>query len=762
MLREVEQVSKQGADPSIYNYTPNDDLLVQFSGSRLRELTNQIGEELEPSIWLGETKSVKCVSTTVTGIGVTYANSKMVLDSVESDYRTNKVFGLCRAYTAPSVSTTVYPVNWYTVSIYPDNSLIWDFGSSRVSANACRWTDKESVFSAPYAFYPMTKLFKGGAVAYFELVAYKAIPTTFNTYNDFIAWLNNSANRWEGTPESYEAVKETYPNVYDIALYFKCGAQGGQNRSVTACLFYPQNTKCVAQQLAMWDGSEFTQAYDSRDRYAGKNMSYGVIPQGARVINYYSMPYLFRGCYTAKYSSASSFSDIPYGAAWLYSMGLEGYRYWIDISTSDCNAKISFTSFPINELVDLITGLGFAATDSGSSTAANGNIDTNVHIWTPTYDNNGNIDGKTNVQEEKEEYTTDGENGGFIQPNFDPYADEEEEEEVYPDENPSEEQETDEVLLPDVTLNSYGVFNRSYVLNKTKVQDLSNYLWNTDSDLFDTIMNDLKLVGDNRMNSIINIMMFPFEIPRGEEMHIIRIGRHNTDVVAKYLDATNLVFDMGSCYCYAKFKNFLDYEPYTQSWLYVPFCGVFKVPSQQFMNKYIHVKLAVDILTGAGQAVIYAGGVPIFYKNCKIGMQIPVTGADSSYTIKNYIAGTQSALSAIAAAPNNTIGALQSSINAAVSFISAQNAPVESVGSSSPQCGILMPNKAYFICERPKTLIKNVPDYGRLVGYACYKSGLIGEFTGYSKFENVKLDFTNANDYEKAEIRRLLKEGVYL
>ena len=155
-------MSKAGANPDIYNYTPDDTLLVQFSASRLRELSTQIGEELEPSIWLGETKQYKCVSTTVTGIGTTYdsANSKMVLDSLENDVRTNTVFGLCRAYTAPAVSTTIYPANWYTASMYPINSLTWDCGTSRVSANACRWTDKEAAPYAPYAFYPMTKLFQ--------------------------------------------------------------------------------------------------------------------------------------------------------------------------------------------------------------------------------------------------------------------------------------------------------------------------------------------------------------------------------------------------------------------------------------------------------------------------------------------------------------------------------------------------------------------------------------------------------------------------
>ena len=759
-------MSHQGANPDIYNYTPNDDLLVQFSGSRLRELSTQIGEELEPSIWLGEMKNVNCVSTTVVGMGFSWDSefNHLTADSVEYDVRTNKLFGLCRDYATPAVATTVFPVNGASISIHPADSLKWHSGNKRVEGNSCRWTDKESAISAPYAFYPMTKLFKGGAVAYFLITAWKQMPLSFATYNDFLTWVNTSSNSWIGSPQDYENVKETYPNVFNIRMYFKCGAQGGQSRTVTCCMFYPQNTKCVSQQMAIWDGSEFSEYYNTLDpRYAGQKMSYGVVPQGARVTNYYSTPYLFKGLYNAKYSSTGDFATVPYGSAWAYCMGLENYRRWATFTTSDCDIKVSFCDFPLENLIDIATNLGFAATDASDTVAQNGNIDTNDNIWTPTYNDDGFIDGKSNEQEDKEEYTTDGENGGFIQPNFDPYAEEEEEEEDYPDEDPSEDQKTPLIELPTATLNSYGVFNRTYVMTKLQCQHLSDYLWNSDPTTFEDIIQDLRLVGDNVMNSIISMVLFPFEIPNDGELNTIRIGRRTTTVMARTLDATNLVFEMGTCYCYAKYRNFLDYEPYTKAWLYVPFCGMFEVPLQQFMNKYIDIKLAVDLLTGSGMAIVYADGIPIIYKNTKIGMQIPVTGADSTYTMRNYLTAAQSFLSAAGNfASGNYLGVAGNAITAGVSFISASGAPISSEGSNSPQCGMLAPNKCYFVIERPKVIMSQVADYGKLIGYACYKSGLIGSFSGFSKFENVKLSISHCTESERNEIKSLLANGVYL
>lgn len=751
------------ANPDIYNYTPDDSLLVQFSGSRLREITSQIGEELEPSIWLGEVRYIahQCVSTTICGIGATFdsANTTLTIDGMETEIRTNRIFGLCRDGANPSAGTMVYPFNTADHTFHGQaNFNIWNPSTKRENQNSLRWTDKETVNTSHYNFYPMTKLFKGGAVAYFTIIAYKELPDNFASLAAYSTWWDNANNRWSGTPEEYDAVKETYPNVYEIQMKFKCGAAQGQSRQVECMLFYPQNMKCTGQNLSMWDGSSFTTQYNNL------TMSAGVIPQGARVINYFATPYIFRGVRTTVIAQTSEFNNNhPFGSSWFFLGGFEGFHRWVTIDCGTWKIQTCFCTYDISKLIDLATGLGFAATNATASIAQNGNIDTNENIWTPTYDDNGNIDGNTNDEEEKTEYTTAGENGEGIQPNFNPYGGDDDDEE-YPDADPSEDQQTDEIFLPTATLSSYGVFNRSYVMNKMQVKNLSTYLWNSDASTFNTILADLALVGDNRMNSIINLIMFPFELPHQDDMHTVRIGRHNCqNVIGHYLDDTNLVFDLGECYLYAKYQNFLDYEPYTQSWLYVPFCGMFKIPSQQFMNKYIHVKLAVDLLTGAGQAIIYAGGIPIIYKNCRIGMQIPVTGADSGYTIRNYIQGSMNILGGEGQMMRGNIMAGETSvISGLVNILSAQNAPIESVGANSPQCGLLMPNKSYFIVERPKPLIKNVPDYGALIGYACYKSDLIGNFTGFSKFANVKLDISTANDFEKSEIIRLLEQGVYL
>ena len=753
-------MSRTQANPDIYPYEPDDTLLVQFCTKRMREITTLIGEELEPSIFLGSSNDV--CDTSIIGIG--YSVQPPAVSAVRFTKRHNTMFGLARGGTASYGG--IYEWNATPINTHACSTTSYSYDTQRKTYNSQRWTDKEQVWSSTnYAYYPVTKLFKGGAVAYFNIVAYKELPENgFATYNDMVNWLNSSSNYFNGTLSGYQAVRTTYPNIYSIELRVFCGATLGQSRNVETWLFYPQDMKATGDLLSIWNGSGFTEGYLEDDPLYGQGMTYGCTPQNARVYNYLPTPYLFRGFFNRTITTQNVIGNV--NTSWTVRFGISEYNKieYVTINGQEHGAMILFTSFDPDNLISLVTDLGLAVTDQNSNVAQNGNIDTNEHIWAPTYDNNGNIDGNSNQQTDKEEYTEAGQRGEPLMPNFDPYdTGGDGGDEPIPDEDPSEDQKTPEVDLPEVTLNSYGVFHRTYVMNKSQCQKLSNYLWNPDPTTFLDIIEDLKLVGDNVMNSIVSMVMFPFEIPNGGEAFPIRIGRRTTTVFGRTLDATNLVFEMGTCYCYPTFRNFLDYEPYTKGWLYIPFCGLFEIPLQQFMNKLIDIKLAVDLLTGAGLAIVYADGIPIIYKNCKIGMQIPVTGADSTYSIRNYIEAANNVLGGTSALTTGDVfGTVKGFANAGINALSAPNAPISSAGSSSPQCGMLAPNLCYFIIERPRSLMSKVPQYGSLIGYACYKSGNIGTFHGFSVFDNVKLSISHCTESERNEIIALLKSGVYL
>lgn len=754
------------ANQEFYPYTDDPDAGYQLCTKTLAQLTDQIGNELEPSIFLGGSSPLR---TMFIGMAWERADAN-TLTYVHTETKTfsAKRFGLCDGTS--NLGTSEYHYNYDNYNpVYPSTTSQLAHGTRRSSYNNTRWTAKETLPSGWYGFHPVVKLLKGCCVGYLSIKAAKPLPLEFATLADYNSW---KSDIFSGTYDGYQAVKETYPNIIEISITFKAGTViGGTNRTKTLYLFFDTGNAPMSDGTSggAYDGSfsyyQPTGMYNEGTYDGGDGT-----PRGAKHISYPATSIVFKGGWSAqniKPITGAAWENLRYYSSWYILFGVGSVRVAQSSYTNDgvtYPVTCVFFEGDIDDIFKVFTDLGFAMTTQGSSKAQNGDIPTDPAIYVPTYDQNGNIDGNSNTSEDGQDYVDSGASGAPINPNFDPYSGGDDDEDPIPEEDPSEEQKTTEIPLPNVTLTSYGVFNKSYVCSKMNLQALSDYLWNGDPTTWDTIIEDLKLVGDNRMNSIINVIMFPFAIPNDDDLHLIRIGRHNTDVSAAYLDGTqNIVFDMGTCYCQPKHGNFLDYEPHTKLWLYIPFIGVFSVPTQQFMNKMISIKLAVDVLTGAGMAVVYAAGIPVLYKNCKIGMQIPVTGADSGYIIRNYIETIKSGISTAGNIASGNVGGTVSGLfNMGTSALAAQGAPIQSEGSASPQCGMLMPNKCYFIIEYPRTKISDVPDYGHMIGYACRKSGQIGTFAGFSRFENVTLNISHCTQTERDEILTLLRNGVYL
>lgn len=754
------------ANQEFYPYEDDPNAGYQLCTKTLAQLTDQIGNELEPSIFLGGSSPLQ---TRFVGMAWERADAN-TLTYVHTETKTfpAKRFGLCDGTSNMGSSEYHYNYDNYN-PVYPSTTSQLAHGTRRSSYNNTRWTAKEALPSGWYGFHPVVKLLKGCCVGYLSIKAAKPLPLEFATLADYNRW---KSDIFSGTYDGYQAVKATYPNIIEITATFKAGTViGGTNRTKTLYLFFDTG------DAPMRDGTSGG-AYDGSFSYYQPTGMYNEgtydggdgTPKGAKHVSYPATSIVFKGGWSAqniKPITGAAWENLRYYSSWYILFGVGSIRVAQSSYTNDgvtYPVTCIFFEGDIDEIFKAFTDLGFAMTTQGSNKAQTGDIPTDPTIYVPTYDSNGNIDGNSNTSEDGQEYVDSGASGAPINPNFDPYSGGDDDEDPIPEEDPSEEQKTTDIPLPNVTLTSYGVFNKSYVCSKMNLQALSDYLWNGDPTTWDTIIEDLKLVGDNRMNSIINVIMFPFVIPNDGEPHLIRIGRHNTDVSAAYLDGTqNIVFDMGTCYVMPKHGNFLDYEPHTKLWLYIPFIGVFSVPTQQFMNKMISIKLAVDVLTGAGLAVVYAAGIPVLYKNCKIGMQIPVTGADSGYIIRNYIETIKSGISTAGNVASGNLGGTVSGLfNMGTSALAAQGAPIQSEGSASPQCGMLMPNKCYFIIEYPRTKISDVPDYGHMIGYACRKSGQIGTFAGFSRFENVTLNISHCTQTERDEILTLLRNGVYL
>lgn len=320
---------------------------------------------------------------------------------------------------------------------------------------------------------------------------------------------------------------------------------------------------------------------------------------------------------------------------------------------------------------------------------------------------------------------------------------------------------TDKIDLNKPTLSNVNVFNRSFAVTSTNVRQLADFLWNADETKFNEIIKGLALMGENPMNGIIDLRLFPFNVARknsATEAEPIIIGRTNTGVNGiKLAENVNSLIDLGECTFFTKFKNFLDYEPYTTAQLYIPYIGVVPVSTAEFMGHKISVKMIVDYTTGAGTAIVFKDDIPFIYRNGVVGVSIPMTGTDSASYASTVIGNVVNGTMGIASATDNMSGL----VNSANQMYSGFATPVQyqSASASSPSVATWQPQKCYFIIDRP---ILNVPDnYGRTVGYACEITGKLSDFKGFTVVSNPEINFRCTNS-ERQYIVNMLQGGVFV
>ena len=391
---------------------------------------------------------------------------------------------------------------------------------------------------------------------------------------------------------------------------------------------------------------------------------------------------------------------------------------------------------------------GFMVTDNETS-AKTGDIFSDENIFIPTISPSGNV---TN------EYTHGSSNQNQPQMTWkNPWDDS-----GYDPTDPNK--YTDKIELTKPGLTTTGIFNRTFAMTSTDVDNLADYLWNADETIFTEVVKGLALMGGNPIDGMIDLRLYPFDCAAkagGGHSETIVVGRTDTKVTGLQIDEYNAVLELGSCTFHRKFGNFLDYEPFTTASLYIPYVGIVPISTADFMGQTISCKMVVDITTGSCTAIVFANDIPIIYKNGNIGVEIPMTGTNSAEYASRIAGGLTSGATDIAlGAASKSVGQVVSGVGSiADSALSVNNTMYNTAGSSSPACGLWQPQNCYFIIQRPVPIVPE--NYGHTVGYACNYQAKIGDCSGYTQTYNVDVSSINAPESEKNAIAEILNSGFY-
>lgn len=310
---------------------------------------------------------------------------------------------------------------------------------------------------------------------------------------------------------------------------------------------------------------------------------------------------------------------------------------------------------------------------------------------------------------------------------------------------------TEDVNIPNLpTLSAVdtgliSLFNPSSAQLKT----LANYLW---GDIFD--LSTWKKIFADPMDAILGLSIVPVNVPRSGSASLT-IGNISTGITLPKVSSQYVTVDCGTINVNEYWGAYLDYSPYTQAEIYLPFIGIHPMTIDDIMGKPVHVVYHIDVLSGACCAYIKCGGSVLYSFVGQCSCSIPISSNDWT----NVINGTIS----IAASIGTMVATGGASAPMAIPGMAATatnslKPTVEKSGAMGGMGGMLGVQNPYIILTRPKQAI---PAYqNRFTGYPSFITKSLSECSGYTEVESIHLENVPATDGELQEINDLLKSGV--
>ena len=308
---------------------------------------------------------------------------------------------------------------------------------------------------------------------------------------------------------------------------------------------------------------------------------------------------------------------------------------------------------------------------------------------------------------------------------------------------------------PEEGLSVDNLLTTSYALTEARLRQLSGFLWSAD------FIDNIKLLNNSPIENIISCKRIPFDINGTDES--IVLGNVDTGVHGNKID-TGHSFTIGSTSVSKKYNNFLDYSPYTNIWIFLPFIGMRQLDTDKYMGRTLKVVYKVDIVTGSCCACIYANNSSGKYLlidtyNGSCGIDIPISAQNRSAVESAWI---QAGLtSAITLSPKGAING-KDVIQAGMTGLDGAKANfhTSTTGNISSQCGAYMTRSCMLYFDRPT--YKEQASYKHDVGKVCNLTRTIRSLSGYTEmYESIDLSGIPCQTDEMDELRKILSTGFY-
>lgn len=311
----------------------------------------------------------------------------------------------------------------------------------------------------------------------------------------------------------------------------------------------------------------------------------------------------------------------------------------------------------------------------------------------------------------------------------------------YDDNKDKDDDDTDTQVLS----SGIGVLTSTFHMTKERLVQLGQFLWGS------SIFDEFSLINNNPIENIISCKAIPYAISGTTQE--ITLGNVKTGVNGEKISQNFSKRTIGSVAIAEHYKNFLDYAPYTNVIIYLPYIGFKELDASLVMGKTIRIEYTLDVITGGCLAQIYVGKIRLYEFTGNIGVDISITASNRAQVESAYInAGVGVVSSAMS---GNVTGAVNSIIGAATSQYHYSG-----TGNPNPSCVASTNRTCYVVIDRPQ--YQPLKAFNHTRGRMCCLSKTIGSLKGYTVCDgNIDISGISATDEEKDEIVNILSTGFF-
>jgi len=290
-------------------------------------------------------------------------------------------------------------------------------------------------------------------------------------------------------------------------------------------------------------------------------------------------------------------------------------------------------------------------------------------------------------------------------------------------------------------------------------------------------------------------MPYPFLSDAGEILERIKIGSWEMTTQAyrmNYAPNSGANLETITTRIPRYYDDFRDDTPYTNISLYCPFCGTMELDPTIYLGHEVHLRAAQNIFTGEIMWYIFVDGHLHDTMNGMANVDVPLSGENwgtyaqlqmmlKSNRVENIATGVNAVLGNIAGATvsasfGNTWGVImQSGMGVANlgKYAVADHAISEQISKSHPSPTLIQKGTSSLMAnmERSPAIYiyrtQTIPDwnfqsYGHTHGFACYKSGKLSDFRGFTVVDKPDITGLSCSEEEKEIIYQYLVTGVRL